>query len=171
MSSLADGLAQTLQASPLASALAALLVAWGVAHYFYHGRGVTISSPGNSVSREEAMRMARERQQVALAAAGQQQQRRPGKSPAVTRTQPAPEAPQDEEPMPARMKAAIERRADAPPSAAAAAPNGDRAAYLKSVADRFAKIEAGKGPSAHNPLDGQGDSGSSCKFTSKKKGG
>jgi len=170
MSSLSDGLAQTLQASPLASALAALLVAWGIAHYLYHGRGVTISSPGNSVSREEAMRMARERQQVALAAAGQQQQRRTEKSPAETRTQPAPQAPQDEEPMPARMKAAIDRRADAPPSAAAA-PNTDRAAYLKSVADRFAKIEAGKGPSDHNPLDGQGGSGSSCKFTCKKKGG
>jgi len=52
------------------------------------------------------------------------------------------------------------------------AQSNSRAAYLKSVADRMAKIDQGKPDSDHNPLNGH-SSGSSAggTFVCKKKGG
>jgi len=182
-----ETLAQAAYESPVLTAVMALALAWGLTRYVFAGQGMTASSSGGAVSKDEALRNARARQQEALAAAAEARRQATG-APTAAPQPPAPTA----DPMPSRMKAALARAdaADAaerrsptspaapppPPSGTQSKPSGGKtvktAGDPNSLTQRLARLEKGKGPSDHNPLQGHG-SGSSAggSFVCKKKGG
>lgn len=187
MSQILETLAQSACDSPVLSAVLALTLAWGLTRYVYNGQRVTASG-GNSVSKDEALRIARERQQSALAAAAELRRQQAGASSAAPQPQPpAPKA----DPMPPRMKAALARAEAAavaeqgassspalaqPPADVQPGPSGGKTVKSpndpNSLTQRLARLEKGKGPSDHNPLHGHGSGSSAASsFVCKKKGG
>lgn len=159
---------------PMLAAIATLALAWAVTNWFVYGRGQPIG--GSARAKDDAVRAARERQQAALAAASG--------SGSTVAPAPAPKAePKPAAAMPSRMAAALARAEAAEAAAAAppAQPTKPSASAMKkkvaaddpnSVTQRLARIERGKGPTDHNPLQGHA-SGSSAgsSFQCKKKGG
>jgi len=188
---------------PLMTAVLTLTLAWYIAFWYVNKRGVVVGS-GAAVAKadkDEAIRLARERQQAALAdaavarlAAAPDKVRAPAPAPA-----PKPTA------MPSRMSDAL-ARAEAEEAAKAAAAGRLAAALARAEAGgtakaakaveaptapppppvkkhatvddpnsysaRLARIQKGKGPSDLNPLEGHA-SGSSAgsSFKCTKKGG
>ena len=188
---------------PLMTAVLTLTLAWYIAFWYVNKRGVVVGS-GAAVAKadkDEAIRLARERQQAALAdaavarlAAAPDKVRAPAPAPA-----PKPTA------MPSRMSDAL-ARAEAEEAAKAAAAGRLAAALARAEAGgtakaakaveaptapppppvkkhatvddpnsysaRLARIQKGKGPSDLNPLEGHA-SGSSAgsSFKCSKKGG
>eukprot|EP00325_Prymnesiales_sp_UTEX-LB-985_P021854 CAMPEP_0174715510 /NCGR_PEP_ID=MMETSP1094-20130205/21259_1 /TAXON_ID=156173 /ORGANISM="Chrysochromulina brevifilum, Strain UTEX LB 985" /LENGTH=165 /DNA_ID=CAMNT_0015915091 /DNA_START=9 /DNA_END=506 /DNA_ORIENTATION=- len=155
--------------SPLATGVAALALAWVLARYLSNGRGLSLEGDA-ALSKEDAMRAARERQQAALQASQAAGPSRPSNA-----LSPPEQA--SEERMPSRMKLAMTRKdqstAPAPqPQQQPGATNHARKEYLKSVADRMAKIDQGKPDTDHNPLNGHSSkSTAGGTFVCKKKGG
>ena len=193
---------------PLMTAALTLTLAWYIAYWYVNKRGVVVGA-GAAVAKadkDEAIRLARERQQAALAdaavarlAVAPDKVRAPAPTPAP---KPAP-APKPTA-MPSRMSDALARaeaeeaakaaaavrlaaalaRAEAGGTAKAAeaveAPTAPPPQPVKhatvedpnSYSARLARIQKGKGPSDHNPLEGH-SSGSSAgsSFKCTKKGG
>ena len=169
--------------NPLATAVIGLGLVWAVGNYL-RASAVGVKVGGVAVSHDGAMRAARERQQAALAARSAEAQ------PASTPNKPAP-APQKpaSQPggaeMPARMRAAMERqqREEAaakrgatstnPASAAPEAPPAATSCTKKkeTTAEKLARIQKGKGPSDHNPLENRSTNSSAGSTFNRKKGG
>lgn len=174
-----------------------LVATWLIVNKLRSSGGVAIGG-SKSVDREAAMEAARQRQQAQLAAAAEARlTAQVPAAPAPSSTGPAAVAPAE---MPARMKAAMERRLAAeraearmgqsptsgassstqlaPPSAApppAAPPreprtNASGGKRKESLQEKMARIEKGKGSSDFNPLHGKTQTGGAG-LTQRKKGG
>jgi hypothetical protein len=193
---LASALSSWASSSPLTTALVALAIGWAVTNYLVRGPTSLRTGGTHDSAREDAVRAARERQQIQLAEAAERRAGRGGQVAQTLATNPdADTQPEDKPVMPARMAAAMRRREESagagsscgcvPPASdvpaadasAAAAPTPApapkrRADDPNSITQRLARIERGKGPSDHNPLHGHA-SGSSAgsSFQCKKKGG
>ena len=150
---------------PVLAGVALLSVTWYVLVVLRERAGEKSIRGSSTVRDEEGIRRARERQQelVAQAAVGR---------PAAPVTRLEPVAPAATGSMPARMQAALSRKAAeaaAPPPAPAASKKD--ATNKNSYTQRLARLQQGKGSTNHNPLQGPSSSGSSAKFSGKKKGG
>ena len=180
--------------NPLVAAILALGAAWLVASWFVQGRGVAVGAVDRQAS-QDAMQAARQRQQAALEAAlAARGSPSAGVPKASAQAEPtvAPTA-SSHAGMPARMAAALARAENAgpstpAPSAPSAPSSGEpsapptapdqqmpkpmRADDPNSVTQRLRRIEKGKGPTDHNPLQGHA-SGSTAgsSFACKRKGG
>lgn len=157
----------------------ALVISLGVAWFLLtklraSSSGVTIGGT-TSADREAALEAARQRQQAQLAAAAEARLK------AVAPPNDKPASPAAVEPaaaqMPARMKAAMERRQAAeraqarthqPP--APEVPASSSGKKKESLLEKLERIEKGKGSSDFNPLHGKTQSGSAG-LTQRKKGG
>ena len=170
--------AEIAAANPVATALLSAAILWWVGNYLLKASGGV--KVGGGVSRDEAMRAARERQQAALSSAA-----KPCPKPCCTPSTTTPEADSPPAEMPARMKAALERkqreeaaaRRAQPPAdveaqpAPAPAHNSTNKQPKETTAEKLARIQRGKGPSDHNPLHGHGSSSSAGSVINRKKGG
>lgn len=142
---------------PLFSVLAVLAVLWALGKLSVSKTGTTL---GGETSKDEALARARQIQQERIERAAAARAAA-NESVAARQNTPTPKASQPDSssakaPAPTAPAASIVRSANDP----------------KSVAARLAKIQKGKGPSDHNPLQGFGGSSSSASsVVCRRKGG
>lgn len=163
-SSIITALVDFAAASPFLSVIGVLAVLWAVAQLTATKRS---GSPvGGEASKDEALARARQIQQERLerAAAARAASTEAAVSPARTSAGAEAGPSKSSRPsQPARQPAAQSAK-----TASVARPADDP----KSVSARLAKIEKGKGPSEHNPLQGFGGSSSSASsIVCRRKGG
>jgi len=159
--------------------LVTLAIAWYVANYLTNGRGQAIGGVGAAQAKDDAVRAARERQQAALTGAASAASANASRSLSAESKVPGPvPSSGTTQAMPSRMAAALARAEAAEASAAAVSVTQPPAAAKKmtaqdanSVTQRLARLEKGKGPTDHNPLQGHGSGSSAGGTFCTKKGG
>ncbi|EOD29895.1 hypothetical protein EMIHUDRAFT_442383 [Emiliania huxleyi CCMP1516] len=156
-------------AYPISLACALLFAAWQLAQLLQHSRSG--STLGGAAAKEDALLRARQVQQERMARAAEER----------AASAPSPACCDgggcSDSSLPDRLTSAL---AKAPasgkaPASSEAPASGKAPAKLpadkQSVTARLAKIERGKGPSEHNPLQGHASSSSSAGICRRKKGG